>query len=189
MVAGGLLVMSSTTRLVDAAALVRDARGDARQHIVGHAAPIGGHGIFGADRSQHNRVAVGARIALHGEVTGTGGSVFGNVVGRQLTDAQCRDFSRTRNGVDWRVVPGPVALRAVRVGARGAMAVPVPGAVGQQEDADRDHGHGGRGADVRGRARRGPLQHDELIRADDTPDGKQSMAVWRHELGLRGTSR
>ena len=30
------------------------------------------------------------------EVTGTGGSVFGNVVGRQLTDAQCQGFSRTR---------------------------------------------------------------------------------------------
>lgn len=84
MVAAGLLVTSSTTRLVDAAALVRDARGDARQHIVGHAAPIGGHGIFGADRTQHNRVAVGARSALHGEVTGTGVSVFGNVVGRRL---------------------------------------------------------------------------------------------------------
>lgn len=28
-------------------------------------------------------------------------------------------------------------------------------------------------------------QHDELIWADDTPDGKQSMAVWRRELGLR----
>lgn len=35
-----------------------------------------------------------------GEVTGIGGSVFGNVAGRQLTDAQCRGFSRTRNGVD-----------------------------------------------------------------------------------------
>ena len=28
-------------------------------------------------------------------------------------------------------------------------------------------------------------QHDELIWADDTPDGQQSMAVWRRELGLR----
>lgn len=30
-----------------------------------------------------------------------------------------------------------------------------------------------------------PYQHDELIWADDTPDGKQSMTVWRRELGLR----
>ena len=63
---------------------------------------------------QHDRVAVGARIALHGEVTGTGGSVFGNVVGRRLTDAQCRDFSRTRNGVDWGWFPDP--WRFVRCG-------------------------------------------------------------------------
>ena len=30
-----------------------------------------------------------------------------------------------------------------------------------------------------------PYQHDELIWADDTPDGKQPTAVWRRELGLR----
>ena len=30
-----------------------------------------------------------------------------------------------------------------------------------------------------------PYRHDELIWADDTPDGKQSMAVWRRELGPR----
>lgn len=38
---------------------------------------------------------------------------------------------------------------------------------------------------MRGQARRDPYLHDELIWADDTPDGKQSMAVWRRELGLR----
>lgn len=92
-----------------------------------------------------------------GEVMGSGDSVFGNVVGRRLTDAQCRCFSRTRNGVDWGVVPRPVAIRAVRVGAQGAAAVPVPGALGEPQDAGRDRGHGSRGADVRGRARRGPL--------------------------------
>lgn len=27
--------------------------------------------------------------------------------------------------------------------------------------------------------------HDELAWCDDTPDGKQSMAVWRREAGLR----
>lgn len=118
------------------------------------------------------------------EVTGTGGSVFNNVVSVCLSDAACRGFSHAkRRGLG--MVPGPVALRALRVGVRRAAAIPVPGAVGEQEDAGRDRGHGGRGADVRGRARRDPYQHDELIWADDTPDGKQSMAVWRRELGLR----
>lgn len=30
-----------------------------------------------------------------------------------------------------------------------------------------------------------PYLHDELIWADDTSDGKQSMAVWQRELALR----
>jgi phage terminase large subunit len=49
-----------------------------------------------------------------GEVTGTGGSVFGNVTGSRLSDAQCRGFSRTRNGVDWGWFPDP--WRLVRCG-------------------------------------------------------------------------
>ena len=40
--------------------------------------------------------------------------MFGNVVGRRLTDAQCRGFSRTRNGVDWGWFPDP--WRFVRCG-------------------------------------------------------------------------
>lgn len=40
-------------------------------------------------------------------MTGTDGSIFGNVMGRRLTDTQCRDFSRTRNGVDWGWFPYP----------------------------------------------------------------------------------
>ncbi len=33
--------------------------------------------------------------------------------------------------------------------------------------------------------REGAYLHDELVWCDDTPDGKQSMAVWRREAGLR----
>ncbi len=49
-----------------------------------------------------------------GEVTGTGGFVFGNVCGRRLTDAQCRGFSHTRSGIDWGWFPDP--WRFVRCG-------------------------------------------------------------------------
>lgn len=55
-----------------------------------------------------------------GEVTGTGGSVFGNVVGRRLGDAQCRGFSRTRNDVDWGGSP-------TRGGSFGAGGCPASG--------------------------------------------------------------
>ena len=41
------------------------------------------------------------------EVTGTGGSVFNNVVSVRLSDAACRGFSRTRRGVDWEWFPDP----------------------------------------------------------------------------------
>lgn len=36
-----------------------------------------------------------------GEVTGTGGSVFNNVVSERLSDARICDFARMRCGVDW----------------------------------------------------------------------------------------
>lgn len=49
-----------------------------------------------------------------GEVTGTGGSVFNNVVSTRLSDAACRGFSRTRCGVDWGWFPDP--WRFVRMG-------------------------------------------------------------------------
>lgn len=42
-----------------------------------------------------------------GEITGTGGSVFNNVVAERLSDARYRSFSRLRNGVDWDWFPDP----------------------------------------------------------------------------------
>lgn len=45
-----------------------------------------------------------------GEVTGTGGSVFDNIVSARLSDARCRSFSRTRCGVDWGWVHRGVAF-------------------------------------------------------------------------------
>lgn len=49
-----------------------------------------------------------------GEATGTGGSVFNNIVSARLSDAACRGFSRTRCGVDWGWFPDP--WRFVRCG-------------------------------------------------------------------------
>lgn len=65
------------------------------------------------------------------------------------------------------LVPGPVAVRALRVGARRAAAL-VAGALTYADAPGED-----------------AYLHDELIWCDDTPDGKQSMAVWRREAGLR----
>ena len=49
-----------------------------------------------------------------GEVTGTDGAVFGNIVEERLSDAHIRGFERTRNGVDWGWFPDP--WRFVRCG-------------------------------------------------------------------------
>lgn len=42
-----------------------------------------------------------------GEITGTGGSVFDNIVRRDVTDAEIRGFDNFRNGVDWGWFPDP----------------------------------------------------------------------------------
>ena len=50
---------------VDLGHLVGDAGRDALQHLVGHPGPIGGHGVLAGHRPQHDRVPVGAAVALH----------------------------------------------------------------------------------------------------------------------------
>jgi hypothetical protein len=77
-----------------------------------------------------------------------------------------------------------MAVSALWMGASRAAALPLPGALGEQEDALRDRCHGRRCPDLPGCTHGSPYRH-ELIWADDTPDGKQSMAVYRRELGLR----
>ena len=45
-----------------------------------------------------------------GEPTGTGGNVFDNVVGREITDEEISAFDRIYNGVDWGYYPDPWAF-------------------------------------------------------------------------------
>ena len=49
---------------VDLAHLVGDAGGDRLEHVVRQPRPVGGHRVLGGDRAQHDRVAVGAAVAL-----------------------------------------------------------------------------------------------------------------------------
>ena len=49
---------------VDAVHLVDDAVGDAGQEIVGEAGPVGGPRVLGGDGADHERVGVGAAVAL-----------------------------------------------------------------------------------------------------------------------------
>ena len=120
-----------------------------------------------------------------GEVTGTGGSVFNNVVSVRLSDAACRGFSRTRNGVDWGWFPDP--WRFVRCGWEpGERRLTIFGELSANRKTPSETAamvvDALTYADEPGED---AYLHDELIWCDDTPDGKQSMAVWRREAGLR----
>lgn len=120
-----------------------------------------------------------------GEVTGTGGSVFDNVAAVRLSDAQCRGFSRVRNGVDWGWFPDP--WRFVRCGWEpGERRLTVFAELSANRKTPAETAELVRAeltfADEPGED---AYLHDELIWCDDTPDGKQSMAVWRREAGLR----
>lgn len=124
-----------------------------------------------------------------GEVTGTGGSVFNNVVSVRLSDAACRGFSRTRCGVDWGWFPDP--WRFVRMGWEpGERRLTIFGELSANRKTPAETAalvtDALTYADAPGED---AYLHDELIWCDDTPDGKQSMAVWRREAGLRVRQR
>lgn len=109
-----------------------------------------------------------------GDVTGTGSSVFNNLVEARLSDAQRRGFSRTRNGVDWGWFPDP--WRFVRCGWE-------PGerrlTIFEKRIANR-----------KTPSETAAMVVDALTFADepgrdDTPDSKQSMTTYRRDFGLR----
>lgn len=120
-----------------------------------------------------------------GEVTGTGGSVFTNILGERVSDEEIASFDRIRVGVDWGWFPDPwrcvvcawepssrrlVVFKELTANRKtpaetGAMVVDA------LTFADREGGE--------------PVFHDHIIYCDDTPDGKQQMMVYRRELGLR----
>jgi PBSX family phage terminase large subunit len=120
-----------------------------------------------------------------GEVTGTGGSVFNNVREARLTDDEVRKFSRTRCGVDWGWFPDP--WRFVRMGwDPGARKLFLFSERSENRKTPAETAEIVRDeltfADEAGGE---PYFHDEVLWCDDTPDGKQSMTVYRREAGLR----
>ena len=120
-----------------------------------------------------------------GEVTGTGGNVFGNVRGEAISDDRIRGLERVRNGVDWGWWPDP--WRLVRCGWE-------PGSrrllVFEEHTANRmTPEETGRVvlealtyADEPGDE---AYYHDQMVWCDDTPDGKVQMQVYRRDLGIR----
>lgn len=56
-----------------------------------------------------------------GEVTGTGGEVFDNILGRTITDEEIKTFDRIYNGVDWGFYPDPWAFNQMHYDASRRM--------------------------------------------------------------------
>ena len=120
-----------------------------------------------------------------GEVTGTGGNVFTNIIDERLSLSRIRNFERTRNGVDWGWFPDPwrfvrcawePSARRLLIFEEHSANRKTPAETAQilldaMTYADEDGEE--------------PYFHNELIWADDTPDGKQQMAVYRREFGIR----
>ena len=120
-----------------------------------------------------------------GEVTGTGGAVFGNVRDVALSDERILGLSRPRNGVDWGWFPDP--WRLVRCGWEPEERRLV---IFEEHSANKtmpaDTGRVVVDAltypDVAGQD---PYYHDELVWCDDTPDAKVQMGVYRRDLGIK----
>ncbi len=120
-----------------------------------------------------------------GEVTGTGGAVFGNVTGRRIGDDEIARLELVRNGIDWGWFPDP--WRYVRVGWEPSeRRLFVFGELSASKTLPQDTGAMVAGAltfaDAPGEE---AYFHDEVIWCDDTADGKVAMATYKREHGLR----
>lgn len=120
-----------------------------------------------------------------GEVTGTGGNVFDNIVSERLSDSRILKFERRRNGVDWGWFPDPwrfvrcawePAYRRLIIYQELSANRTVPAETGKMVVDALTY------ADAEGEE---PYYHDELVWCDDTPDGRVSMATYRRDCGVR----
>lgn len=119
-----------------------------------------------------------------GEITGTGGNVFDNVVSQEITDEQILAFDNFRNGVDWGWFPDPWCFVRCHYQANEKRLYlfeehrrnkTLPRDTGQIiVDALTYPNRKGDKAKF----------HNQLIWCDDTADGKQQMATYRRMYGL-----
>ncbi len=127
----------------------------------------------------------GWRWEYLGEVTGTGGAVFGNVCDEEISDERIRGFERLRNGIDWGWFPDP--WRFVRCawepGARRLLVFEEHSANKKTpEETGKVVLESLTYADEPGDE---PYFHDQIVWCDDTPDGKVQMTTYRRDLGIR----
>ena len=119
-----------------------------------------------------------------GEITGTGGSVFDNVLAQPIIDDQIRTFDNFRNGVDWGWFPDPWCFvrchyepqnKRLYLFEEHRANKMLPSDTGKIIVDSLTY------ADRNGEK---PRFHNQFIWCDDTPDGKQQMTTYRRTYGL-----
>lgn len=120
-----------------------------------------------------------------GEITGTGGSVFDNVVARRITDDEILTYDGQRNGIDWGWFPDPWRFVRCEWQPRERRLI-LFDEYSRTKTLPRDTGqivvdaltYADRPGDK-------PYFHNQDIWYDDTPDGKVQGTVYRKDYGLR----
>ncbi len=120
-----------------------------------------------------------------GEVTGTGGNVFENLVGREVTDDEIATFDNPRNGCDFGWFPDP--WRFVRCEWQaGSRRLIVFEEHSRNKTLPQETGRIIRDSltypDSKGAQ---PRYHAQTVWCDDTSDGKTHMGIYRRDFGIK----
>lgn len=119
-----------------------------------------------------------------GEITGTGGSVFDNIIRRTVTDEEIMGFERHRNGVDWGWFPDPWRFIRCEWQPRDRRLI-IFDEHSRNKTLPRDTGKIIVDAltypDAPGKS---PRYHAQDIWCDDTADGKTQMTEYKRDYGL-----
>lgn len=125
------------------------------------------------------------RWELLGEITGTGGSVFENIVARDVSDEEIRSFEHPRNGIDWGWFPDPWRFIRADFQANERRLVIYEEHSRNKTLASDTAAIVTNALTYADRDGQQPYYHDEVIYCDDTADGKQQMAVYRRQFGIK----
>lgn len=124
------------------------------------------------------------RWEMLGEITGTGGSVFENLVNRPITQEEIYTFDNPRNGIDFGWFPDPWRFIRCEYQAHERRLI-IFDEHSANKQLPRDTGEtivkALTYADSPGGNK---YLHNQAIWCDDTPDGKTHMGVYRREFGL-----
>lgn len=149
----------------------------------GHADWLGEPFIEDAEWLKHTDLAA-YEWELLGKITGTGGSVFDNIVERRISDEEVAGFERVRNGVDWGWFPDPWRFirgewvpreRKLILFEEHSANKKLPKETGEIVRRSLTY------PDYQGGT---AYTHKDVVWCDDTADGKQQMADYRRTFGI-----